>query len=181
MKIAGVELTEELRELNEDVLVLPRGKRQIVFTARALPDLDELDNLVPQPKPRKVFIKGKGWVLDEDNDDYKTSMSNYGKLRVAYFVIASLRPSEIEWDTVDESKPSTWVNWENDLKSNGFTQQECNLILQFCFEVNQLDEKKLEAARRNFLAGQALLADESLFPSTEQDSSQSGTPVNDGE
>ena len=181
MKIAGMEVTGELAELNEDVLVLPRKKTHIVLTARALPDMDDFNKRVPEPKPKKNFIKGKGWQFDLKDTTYVDEMTRYGKLRVAYFVVMSLEPSEIEWDQVDPTVPDTWDKWEDDFKTVGFTQHECNLILGLCFSVNQLDERKLEQARESFVLGQEALADESSSLSSEQSDTPSGEPVNDGE
>lgn len=181
MKIAGMEIAGDLAELNEDVLVLPRRKSQIILTARALADMGTFEKRVPEPKPKKNFVKGKGWVLDLEDTTYVEEMKKYGELRVAYFVVMSLEPSEMVWDTVDLDKPDTWGNWEDDFKNSGFTQHECNLILGLCFQVNQLNESKLEDARASFVHGQEALADESSSPNSEQSDTPSGKPVKDGE
>lgn len=180
MKIGGVEITGNLAKLNEDVLVLPRKEGHIVFTARAIPTLEEFDEKVPRPKPAKAFHKGKGWIENLDDPTYKQQVEQWGKLRVAYFVVKSLEPSDIEWSTVDLDKIGTWVNWENDFKKVGFTQHECELILGLCMDVNQLNERALEKAREAFVRGQEMF-DESSFQSSEQSNSQSGEPVNPGE
>lgn len=177
MKIGGVDITGELAEPNEDILVLPRRKTQIVLTARAISDMSDFDKKVPAPKPKKNFHKGKGWISDLKDPTYIKEMEQYAKIRVAYFIVASLQ--DMEWKTVDIKKPITWVNWEADFKSVGFSQHECNLILQFCFGVNQLDEQKLEQARSLFVLGQELGNDESSSQTVEPESTQSGEPVND--
>ena len=179
MKIGDQEIKGDLAELNEDVLVLPRRKTQIVLTARALPDMTDFEKHVSEPQPKKVFHKGKGWIPDLEDTTYMEQMERYGKLRVAYFVVFSLKPSEIEWDLVDESDANTWDKWEEDFKASGFTQHECNLILAKCFQVNQLDERKLEQARSLFVHGQEQLAADSSSPSSEPSDSQSGKPAKD--
>ena len=179
MKIGDQKIEGDLAELNEDVLVLPRRKTQIVLTARALPDMTDFEKHVSEPQPKKVFHKGKGWVADTEDVTYMEQMARYGKLRVAYFAVFSLKPSEIEWDLVDEGDAETWDKWEEDFKNSGFTQHECNLILAKCFQVNQLDERKLEQARSLFVHGQEQLADDSSSPSSEQNGSPSGKPVRD--
>ncbi|MHA1950751.1 MAG: hypothetical protein ACXAEN_26240 [Candidatus Thorarchaeota archaeon] len=181
MKIGEQVIEGELADLNEDVLVLPRRKTQIVLTARALPDMTDFDKLVPEPTPKKNFHKGKGWIPDLKDKTYMDSMKRYGRLRVAYFVVKSLVPSEIEWDTVDIDDPNTWDNWEDDFKKSGFTQHECNLVLSLCFSVNQLDERKLEQARQLFVLGQEQLVENSSSQSSEQKTSQNGEPANDSE
>lgn len=179
MKIGDQKIEGDLAELNEDVLVLPRRKTQIVLTARALPDMTEFEKHVSEPQPKKVFHKGKGWIEDLEESTYMEQMERYGKLRVSYFVVYSLVPSEIEWDLVDLNNAETWDKWEEDFKASGFTQHECNLILALCFRVNQLDERKLEQARSLFVHGQEQLNADSSSPSSEQNDSLSGSPAKD--
>ena len=179
MKIGGVEITGELATSNEEVLVLPRRKTQIVITARALSDMEDFDKRVPTPEAPKNFHKGKGWIENLKDPTYVKKLETYSKMRVAYFVVASLQ--DIQWERVDAKNPSTWIKWEDDFKSVGFTQHECNLILQLCFQVNQLDEVKLEQARSLFVLGQEQEIEESSSPTSEQESSQSGEPAKDSE
>lgn len=179
MKIGDQKIEGDLAELNEDVLVLPRRKTQIVLTARALPNMEEFEKHVSEPQPKKIFHKGKGWISDTKDTTYVQQMERHAKLRVAYFVVYSLVPSEIEWDSVDINDAETWDKWEEDFKASGFTQHECNLILSLCFRVNQLDEQKLEQARSLFVHGQEQLAADSSSPSSEQNDSPSGKPAKD--
>ena len=79
--------------------------------------------------------------------------AEYQKRRMAYIVVNSLVPSQIEWDTVQLDNPSTWANWEKDLKDNGFSQMACNRVLALVLEANCLDEAKLQKAREVFLQG----------------------------
>lgn len=179
MKIGGVEITGDLAAPNEQVLVLPRRSSQIIFTARALPDMEGFEKAVSVPTPPKMFQKGKGWVSDLDNEGYKQTSKTYVELKVAYYVVASLQ--DIEWVSVDLLKPKTWLNWENDLKAVGFSEHECNLVCQLCFQVNQLDEKKLEQARQLFVLGLDQQQDESYSPNDEQSNTPSGEAVSDSE
>lgn len=179
MKIGGIDITGELAELNEDVLVLPRRKTQIVITARAIPNMTDFEKRVPAPKPKKNFHKGKGWIEDLEDTNYIEAMEKYGKIRVAYVAVQSLQ--YIEWTKVDLEKPATWENWEQDLKDVGFTQHECNLVLQLCFQVNQLDETKLEQSRTLFVRGQEQEIERSSSQNSEQNSTPSGKHVNDSE
>ena len=163
---------------NEDILVLPRGEGRLVLRARAIPDSDEFRTLVPEPKAPGKFTKD-GWTPDTDNASYKSVMAEYNKRYLAWLVIKSLEPSQIEWDSVDDSNPGTWVNWETDLKNNGFNQAECNLVLGLVMGTNSLDESKLKKARELFLHGpQPAPPAASVGPSTEPTSTQSGAPVN---
>lgn len=149
MKINGIDPSTMA---SEDVLVLPRGEHFITFRAKGLPDMEAFYALCPEPvAPAKMTPEGlKADVL---NPDYVSSFSEYSRRRLAYMVVNSLAPSNIEWDTVDIASPSTWANWEVDLKANGISQVECNLVLKLVLEVNQLDEAKLKKAREVFLLG----------------------------
>lgn len=177
MKIAGQELAGELAQLNEEILVLSRKSGQVVLTARAIADMEAFNNLMPQPTAPKIFRKGKGWGQDVDNKNYVIEMKRYGECKLAWMILTSLEPSDIEWDTVDMEKPGTWKNWEDDLKQCGFTQHECNLVVGLVLSANQLNEAKLEQARELFVLGQEELADESSSQSTEQASTPSGEPA----
>ena len=105
-------------------------------------------------------------------------LGEWAKKRLGYMVIRSLAPSEIEWDTANVNDPRTWANWEDDLKSGGLTQVECNRVLALVLEANALDEAKLQKAREVFLAGQAPMPPEFSGPATEPANTPSGTPAN---
>lgn len=149
MKIGGVDPSTISPE---QILVLPRGDQHIVFRGRGLLDKDEFDNLCPAPKAPVKTTKN-GAEPDTEDDNYKKSMEVHNRKWLSYLVIKTLEPSDIEWDTVDLGEPSTWVKWQDELKANNFCQAECNRILQFCLEVNSLDEAKLDKARESFLQG----------------------------
>ncbi len=147
MRIGGVDPTTLPCE---EILVLPRGDQQIVFRATGIKDMDGFTKLCPEPEPPKKLIKG-GKTADTEDAGYKEAVKIYEKRRTAYVVIVSLRPSEIEWDTIKLDSPSTWLNWEEDLKNAGLSTIECGRVLQLVMQANSLDEDKLEAARKLFL------------------------------
>ena len=93
---------------------------------------------------------------DLDDKDYQSVRTEFQKRRTSYIVVRSLEPSEIEWDTVKPNDPSTWGNWESDLKNAGFSQMACNRVLELVLEANSLDEEKLKRAREVFLHGPPL-------------------------
>lgn len=160
----------------ETVLVLPRGEEVIVFKARGLQDMDEFNKLCPEPTPPRKMTKD-GLVADVTNSNYKTDMDHYGKRRLAYMVVKSLEPSEIEWDTVDVHVPGTWTNWEQDLKNAGLTTVEANRVIGLVLEANSLDESKLKQARDVFLRGPLVESEKSFGPTTEPANTPSGEPV----
>lgn len=150
MKIAGV----EVKDRPEEVLILPRGEDNVVFRGRAVEDFAEFDALCPIPVPNKVLTK-EGAKDDTDSADYKREMELYGQRKVAWIILKTLEPSQIEWDTIDPNKASTWTNFQTDLRAAKFTQVEINLITQFVLECNALDERKLQRARDEFFRGRA--------------------------
>lgn len=149
MKINGVD-PKTLSSV--DYLVLPKGEVNIVFQAKAIPDMSECNTLVPEPKPKMRMTKD-GAQADVTEPGYLTDMREFSKRRLAYLVVKSLEPSNIEWETVQLDVPGTWANWEADMKSAGLSQVECNLVLRLVMEVNSLDESKMQRAREVFLRG----------------------------
>jgi hypothetical protein len=147
MKIAGID--PKLLP-PEDTLVLPRGDGNIVFKARGLSDMDEFNKLCPEPTP-PVISTNSGQRLDTEDANYLSDLKEHGKRRWAYYVVKSLQ--DMEWDTVKPDQPSTWPNWDADLKSNGFTHAERNRVFNLVLEANSLSESKLDQARAIFLLG----------------------------
>jgi hypothetical protein len=176
MKIGGVD-PQTLP--TEELLVLPRGDKEIVFRATGIQSYDEFNTLCPEPKPPGKLVAGVGWEPNQDDPAYKDMMTTYNSRRIAWMVITSLVPSDIEWDTVDPAKPSTWLNWEKDMKESGLSQVECNRVTQLVFQANCLDEEKLKKAREVFLAGQGPVPSEFSGQNTEPQSSPSGEPVSE--
>jgi len=125
-----------------------------------------------------VRLTKAGTEPNEEDANWRSAMLAHGRRRVAYMVVKSLEPSEIEWDTVDPENPKTWTNYAEDLRNAGFSQVEVNRIVQLVWEANCLDETKLERARQVFARGQQL-NDASSGPSTEPESTPSGEPAND--
>jgi hypothetical protein len=176
MKIAGVTPSGP----TEEVLVLPRANGDVIFRARAVVDLDEFNAMCPMPKAPGMLTKD-GFRANVDAPAYKEMVQRRSNLHMAYIVIKSLEPSEIEWDSVQDDKPDTWPNWEEDLKNAGFNSVEIQRIFVCCLQANSLDETKLKLAREAFLAGQGNQSGASTGQSTEPESTQSGEPATDGE
>lgn len=183
MRIGELELEGKLAEAHEEVLVLPRGTSRIVFTARALADLDGFTAECTPPKAKKYWDKSKGWQFDTSDERYTKRLQTYAQRRLGYMVIHSL--VDVEWDTVDVDDPGTWPNWEKDLKANGFNQNECNRILGLVYSVNCLDDQKIKEGIQDFLAGQTLAEiqnqnenqSESESQNSETENSTSGEPA----
>lgn len=149
MKISGMELDGSA---HEEVFPLPHGEKIIPIRARSVPDMAPFEKLSPQPKPPGKLTKN-GWVPNEGDEGYAKQIENWNRRRIGWLVIESLQ--DVEWQTVNGDDPSTFENWEKDLKEGGFSQVQCNLVLQTVLRANSLDEGKMEEARQLFLLGQA--------------------------
>lgn len=176
MKIGGVVVSGPA----EEILVLPRPMAQdIVIRAKAVMDTSDFDRLVPEPKPKAQMVKGGKWEERLDDPDYVAALAKHGELRFAYMVLKSLEPSEIEWETVNMGKPSTWTNWQEEMRSAGFSQTELNRIVACVAAANALDESKLQAARDSFLRGLAKASEELSGRDIAPETMPSGELAND--
>jgi len=149
MKVGGIEVVPA----PEEVLVLPRGDERLVFKAKPVKDWDRFNKLVPEVIIPVGYVKGEKKQLTNDKD-YISQRSRRNDLMTAYMMLESLKPSNIEWDSVIDDEPGTWLKYEDDLRNAGLSNVEINLVISLVFEANQLDEKKLKAARDSFLRGQ---------------------------
>lgn len=175
MKING----EEIKGPAEEVLVLPRPTgRDIVLRAQAVRSYDDFHHRVTEPKPKKRLEAG-GWKESFDDPQYKKDVADYGELKFAWVVLVSLEPSNIEWDTVDMDKPSTWPNWSDDMRKAGLIETEINRVINCVTSANSLNEQKIEAARQNFLRGLAVASAKQSSLDSEQQSTPSGEPAKD--
>jgi hypothetical protein len=151
MKIAG----RVIQGKNKKTIVFPReGQESIVIKAEAVSDPGRVHELLSLPKPPVKVIKGGEKVKNFDDPGYQEQVINYEARHTAWVVLTSLTPSEIEWETVNMNDPTTWTNYEDELKKAGFSFNEINLIHRAVSEANSLDEDKLEAARLVFLRGE---------------------------
>jgi hypothetical protein len=171
MRIGGVLVEGPAQE----ILILPRGEQVLVIRAQAV-NLDEFDALCPEPKPPGKLTKD-GWIPDLDNESYRQIITNHNEKRIAYLVVKSLEPSDIEWEKVKIENPSTWTAYVQDFKAAGLTTIEINRIVQCVMQANSLDEAKLEQARKVFLLGQVQAAKESSGQSIAPASTSSGEPA----
>jgi hypothetical protein len=172
MKIGGVPVNGP----HEEILVLPRGEDQIIIRAKAVLELDAFDVLCPEPKAPGRLTKD-GFIPNREDETYQQTLARHNEKRIAYLVLRSLEPSNIEWDTVDINNPKTWTNYVPDFRKAGFSTIEINRIVATVMAANALDEAKLEQARRVFLRGQAQARNESSGQSTEPENTPSGEPA----
>lgn len=171
MIISGYEMDGQQHEA---VMPIPHRGQLIPFRAVAIDDFDEFNKLCPVPTPPGRLTKN-GYEKNVDDPSYQEMISQYSSRKVAWMVVTSLK--DIKWDTVKAESPSTWMNYDKDLKKAGFSEVVINRIVAHVMDVNALDEAKLEAARTSFALGQAAVQGDSSSLTIEQPSTPSGEPV----
>lgn len=179
MKIAG----RVVKGKNRVTKVFPRGDSEpIVIIAEAVSDISRVNDYLKIPEPPVIVKAGEPAPVKNFKDPgYQEQMINYNARQMAWVVLESLKPSDIEWETVDMEDPSTWLNYKVEMENAGFSAIEINHIGNAVLEANALDEEKLEAARQVFLLGQAAAQKSTSGQSTQAQNSQSGTPASDSE
>ena len=163
MKIAG----REIKGPNRVTLVLPREDYDdIVIIAQAVTDMAEVDKYLEAPKPPAITT-AEGIEYNWNDQGYVDQLAQYNLKKMAWIVLKSLEPSNIEWATVEIDNPKTWTNYQKEMRESGFSDVEVNRICNVCMEANALDERKLEAARQSFLRGQGAKEKSTSGPSTQ--------------
>jgi len=173
MKISGV----EIKGPNMEVLVLPRLEEDIIVRATAVTSMKEFDDLVPEPKAPGIRTKD-GWKPNVKDTSYRQQIEHYNNQRLAYLVIVSLEPSKVEWARVNIEDPSTYLEWDKELREAGLSDVEVNRVVLCVMQANALDEDKLKMAREVFLLGRAEESNESFGQNTELQNTPSGVDVN---
>jgi hypothetical protein len=146
---------KKLERPNREIIAIPRADSDdIIFIAQAVLNYDQFNALCPQPKPGTKLMKGGEKVLDFESSTYKAELTAYSGRRYSWMVLEALKETPgLQWETVDYSDPSTWNNFEKELRESGFSDIEVNRILKGVSDANCLNEDKVEAARKRFLAG----------------------------
>lgn len=159
---------------NVEVIVLPRGQGDdLVFKAQAVLDIAPFEKLCPRPVPPEVIRKGGIRVSNVEDAGYRAELQEYGKLKMAWMLIESLRATEgLEWETVRYEDSSTWLNYERELRDSGLGEAEITRLITGMMSANALNEDRIaEARERFFTSGQSTQA----APSSQTDG-QSSTP-----
>lgn len=150
LKIAGMEMKGPKTKL----LVIPRDGFDIPLRFVAVTDESMFDVLCPEPTPPKALKKGGERVEVYDDPGYIAKKAQHAAKREAWYVIQSLKPSQIEWVSIKDEDPDTWINWRQELRDAGFSVLEINTIYATFLETNMVTEAMLDEARNRFLAYQ---------------------------
>jgi len=124
-----------------------------VFKLAAVLDYDDFEKLCPQPDPPLIQYPGGKTGKNVEDSKYKKAQYDWSMLRYTWAFLKSLQATpDLEWETVDYGKPETWQNYEKELKDAGFSVNEIGRIITGFHIANNMDETKMEAARKHFLA-----------------------------
>jgi hypothetical protein len=179
MKIKGVTIEGP----NEELIIIPRGNGMldIVFKARAVLNYDDFETLVKEPTAPHIMFAGETKSSPQlDNPKYLKEKQAYNEQRLSWLILKSLAATEdLEWDTVDMADSSTWINYDEELRSSGFSNIEIGRIRQGCMIANSLDQDTIDEARKHFLVMERLAAAQLDSPAAEVPTTQSGEPVKD--
>ena len=138
-------------------LVLPRAEGEpFVFRAKAVTDYSKFEKFCPDPEPPKVNKRGQGWSEDYDDAGYKKAAAERTTNQYHWMVLESLSATEgLEWEHVKHDDPSTWKQWESELREAGFSRFELGRLHNAVRQANCLDDNMVEAARESFFANQS--------------------------
>ena len=118
--------------------------------------MDGFYEIATEPKPPLIEYPpstGKPPENDYNDEKYLQRVRDFNTSRYYWMLLTSLKDSpDIEWETIDMTKPDTYKNFETELVSAQFLPAEINAIRSAVSKVNALDEQQLEAARKSFLA-----------------------------
>ena len=156
MKINGITVTTP----KPSVLVLPHNGRDLIIKARYVTnqELDELDKILPEPKPpTKQVVDSNGKlgpaIPDLTNEKYQEQLTKYHSQRMAWVYIKSLEATEnMEWDTVNINDPETWENWHTDLERSGLPASYTIHISRLVTDTQGWNSERIDEATQNFLA-----------------------------
>lgn len=131
------------------------GDQVVVLRVKAVLDYSPFEKLVPMPTPPEIIRPGGERSVDVKDKKYREAVSTYARRKTLFMMLESLSATEdLEWDTVDRSKPDTWDRLEKEI-SKSFTEYGLAKILQAVLQVNGLGESMVEEARSSFLASQS--------------------------
>lgn len=176
----------KMDEPNEEICVIPRtinGEQvDIVFKAKAVLDYTDFEKMCPVPNPPEMILPGGERKLDIQDKDYRKRLNEYAQKKTAWMFIKSLEDTEgLEWETVDAGNPETWLEYNKELKSGGFSDMEILKIYQTVTSACGLNQDKIDEAQKRFLAGQGRTLASVYFQSSEQLSTPFGEDVKDSE
>jgi len=132
----------------------------LAFKAEAVPDFKEFNRLCPMPKPPEILKAGGVRISNVKDKRFLTALDTWASQKTAYTVLRSLQATDdLEWETVKMDDPQTWAGWRKELEDSDFVDSEIAKIIETVGIANCMDDGMLDAAREDFLAGEARQAE----------------------
>ena len=149
MRING----KTIPEMPPVVIPIVRGDEVTFMKAQAV-DMNDFDKRFPVPTPPMVQRPGQEPISDPTSPQFLKKVTEYSRQRIDYMLVKSFEATEgLTWETIDDNDPSTFSNFEKELQDAGLLFAEIIRIRNAVLEANALDDEKVEAARKSFLAG----------------------------
>ena len=115
---------------DNEIVVIPRKKKDLIFEASAVLDFTDFDKLCPIPKPPTILKPGGIKVKNVEDPEYNKKLNEWAEKKDAWIYITSLRTtSGLEWETVKYDDPETWSNYSDEMDKI-FTNNEKDIILE---------------------------------------------------
>jgi hypothetical protein len=147
MRYDGEVLTREV----EDVVVIPRGDKDIVIKVKSVDNEEDFHKLCPVPTPPERILPGGERQLNVEAPAHKEAVQKYAQKRLAWITIQSLKATpNLEWDQVKDDDPESWLKYTDEL-SETFSNVEINEIMDRIFAVCGLSPERIEKATQDFL------------------------------
>lgn len=179
MRING----QKVEGLNEEIIPIPRGNgRDIFFIARAVPDLTPFLKVCPRPEPplAQKRIDGVMQMIPNFQDKvFIKKINDWAEMRTAWMVVNSLLATPgFEWESVELDNPDTFQNYKKEFADAGFSDSEQESIIMGVAAANGLDQRRIEEAKKRFLAMTPEQQSQQNYRMAEQLDMQSGVHVN---
>jgi hypothetical protein len=154
MKIKG----KTIEQPAEEVIVFPRKSGNLVFKAKPVKNYEDFEKICPTPVPESILKPGGVQSQDVENPKYKKELDDWAACKTHWMILKSLSATpDLEWDTVDMSKPETYANYVKELEECGLTAIEVSKLFEIIQVACGLNQDKIDEATAAFLAGQVEL------------------------
>lgn len=152
MKLGG----SKLEGPRIETVVIPFNGKDLVFKAQLVRGYDDFEKMCPLPTPPQILKPGGIKSYDTEDSSYKLKLKEYSNLRSDWLILKSLSVTpNLEWETVDMSKPETWKNFHTELGASGLSAAERSRIIEVVLDANGLDQSKIDEATKRFLMEEA--------------------------
>jgi len=151
--------------------------KQYVMKITPVLDWEKVNQYIDKPEPLETILADGKRIKNFDHPKYLEKLEKYNSLTHAWFILESLKDSDIEWATIKMNDPATWENYLIELETV-LLKAEINRLMN---EINSVNNPSKESAEQAFKAFIKDTLEESLNASnsqeTEPDSIKSTEPV----